>query len=448
MVTPSSPLLFASTPVQIDTATQDYYFYFDNAIPLNEDVDIVAIHDDYYGVPWTAFLSQGPLPVTWLTRLNATLESVLKWNKKVYLAYEMLSGPLRTCPAQNATDGPDNQPVVTPFTPCTSCYDFSTTSNPEAAALQKAYALYVSFLIEAYLNNNVTLVGINLAAEINLGAGRICDSNWFNGVVSYYNGIYLVVKNLLTSRGIGETIPVFPSIQIEALMGVQSGQACANELTGESPSPALQKCISDGLGLVAPLLKDSFGISTYPPMVTGEFVPMWYLDSVLQQLSVKDRSSFLVAETGWNRVSTIVNLANGSVGGIVEHPQQLIDPPVDCVLVINSSISLANEWLSYLIKLGEIEKWTFLTWWSDTDLLYESSLNTCPCSTPPEFSSSCTFITAFREIEQLEGGSPAQGELVAKAFGSMGLRSLDGETTLLWETIQKARQKRERERVS
>jgi hypothetical protein len=224
-------------------------------------------------------------------------------------------------------------------------------------------------------------------------------------------------------------------------MGVQSGQACANELTGESPSPALQKCISDGLGLVAPLLKDSFGISTYPPMVTGEFVPMWYLDSVLQQLSVKDRSSFLVAETGWNRVSTIVNLANGSVGGSADHLQQLIDPPVDCVLVINSSISLANEWLSYLIKLGEIEKWTYITWWSDTDLLYESSLNTCPCSTPPEFSSSCTFITAFREIEQLEGGSPAQGELVAKAFGSMGLRSLDGETTLLWETIQKARQK-------
>lgn len=447
---PNTPLLFASTPVQIDTTTQDYFFYFDNAIPLNKDADIVALHDDYYGVPWTAFLSQGPLPMSWLLRLNATLESVLAWKKPVYLAYEMLSGPLRTCPAQNATDGPDNQPVVTSFTPCSSCYDFSTISNPEAVALQKAYALYVSFLIEAYLNNNVTLLGINLAAEINLGAGRICDSNWFNGVVSFYNGVYLVVKNLLTSRGLGETIPVFPSIQIEALMGVQSGQACANELTGESPSPALQKCISNGLSLVAPLLKDSFGISTYPPMVTGEFVPKWYLDSVLQQLSVKDRSSFLIAETGWNRVSTIVNIANGSVGVSVEehqHQQEIIeqiDPPVDCVLVINSSISLANDWLSYLINLGIIEKWTFITWWSDTDLLYESSLNTCPCSTPPEFSSSCTFITAFREIEQLEGGSPAQGELVAKAFGSMGLRSLDGETTLLWETIQKARQNRER----
>ena len=228
-------------------------------------------------------------------------------------------------------------------------------------------------------------------------------------------------------------------------MEVQSGQACANELNGDSPSPSLLSCIANGLALVQPLLKDSFGISTYPPMVNGDPVPKWYLDAVLQQLSPKDRSSFLIAETGWNRVSTIVNLANGSIGLDIEQNhqhqrQQLLDPPVDCALVVNSSITLANEWLFYLINLASVEKWAFITWWSDTDLLYESSLNTCPCSTPPEFSSSCTFITAFREIEQLEGGVPAQGELVAKAFGSMGLRSLDGSTTLLWDTLQKARQ--------
>jgi hypothetical protein len=436
---------FASTPVQINTATSDYFFYFDKAIPLNTDVDIVAVHDDYYGVPWSAFLGQGSLPISWMTRLNSTLEAVLNWNKPVYLAYEMLSGPLRTCPAQNASDGPGNSPVVTAYSSCTSCFDFSL-SNPEAVALQKAYALYASFMIEAYLNQNITLVGINLAAEINLGANRLCDFNWFTGVIEFYNGVYQVVKNLLSSRSV-QNVPVFPSIQIESLMEVQSGQACANELNGDSPSPSLLSCIANGLALVQPLLKDSFGISTYPPMVNGDPVPKWYLDAVLQQLSPKDRSSFLIAETGWNRVSTIVNLANGSIGLDIEqnhhnHNQQqhLLDPPVDCALVVNSSITLANEWLLYLINLSSVEKWAFITWWSDTDLLYESSLNTCPCSTPPEFSSSCTFITALREIEQLEGGVPAQGELVAKAFGSMGLRSLDGSTTLLWDTLQKARQ--------
>jgi hypothetical protein len=435
--------LFSSTPVQINTQTEDYFFYFDSSIPLDTDVDIVALHDDYYGIPWSSFLNENiSLPISWLTRLNSTLEAALSWNRPVYLAYEMLSGPYRTCPAQNATDGPNNTPVVTEFQPCTSCYDFSFITNPFASDLQKAYALYVSFMIEAYLKNNITLVGINLAAEINLGAGRICSTDWFSNVVNFYNGVYTVIKNLLIKKGLVD-IPVFPSIQLETLMGVQSGQVCNGMLISENPSAALIECITTGLKFVEPLKKDAFGISTYPPMINGNFIPPWYVKVVLDNLLPKDRSSFLIAETGWNRVSTIVNLANGTIGFEQDRQDKIrIDPPLDCVLVINSSITLANNWLIYLINLSVIEKWKFLTWWSDTDLLYESSLNTCPCSTPLQYETSCTFITAFREIEQLAGGSAAQGELVAKSFGSMGLRGLDNSTTLLWDTVQSFRQKR------
>jgi hypothetical protein len=118
---------------------------------------VVALHDDYYGVPWSSFLTENTsFPISWLTRLNATLEAAITWNRPVYLAYEMLSGPFRTCPAQNATDGPNNTPVVDEFQPCTSCFDFSPVTNPFAADLQRAYALYVSFMVETYLNNNKT----------------------------------------------------------------------------------------------------------------------------------------------------------------------------------------------------------------------------------------------------------------------------------------------------
>ena len=162
--------LFASTPVQIDTSTLDFFFHFDARIPLAQDVDVVALHDDYYGVPYSAFLDSGAMPLSWLSRLNATLEAALAWNKPVYLALELLSGPLRTCPAQNASDGAGAAPLVTPFAGCTACHDFSL---PAAAPLQRAAALYAAFVVEAMLDRNITLVALNLAPEINLGAGRL-----------------------------------------------------------------------------------------------------------------------------------------------------------------------------------------------------------------------------------------------------------------------------------
>ena len=49
------------------------------------------------------------------------------------------------------------------------------------------------------------------------------------------------------------------------------------------------------------------------------------------------------------------------------------------------------------------------------------------------------FVSAFREIVAAEGGAPVNGEVEAKAFGAMGLRGINGSTTLLWDTLQKAR---------
>jgi len=294
--------------------------------------------------------------------------------------------------------------------------------------------------VEAFLDHGISLVGVNLAAEINLGAGRQCGVLWWPGVVEFYNGVYSVVKGVLTKRA-GSSVLVFPSIQLESLMGVQSGQACASFLSGASPSPALLACISAGLKLVDPLMRDAFGISSYPPMTSGAPAPAWYIPSVLNLLTSQDRASFLVAETGWNRVPMEVNLANGTEG-VGREVSRVSDPPLDCALLVNSSLALANAWLESLIKLGSEEQWKFLTWWSDKDLLYQDSLSTCPCTVPPGFQSSCTFISAFREIEELAGGQAVLGEVQAKAFGAMGLRSLDGNTTLLWETLQAARGKR------
>ena len=104
-----------------------------------------------------------------------------------------------------------------------------------------------------------------------------------------------------------------------------------------------------------------------------------------------------------------------------------------------SSPSLANAWLQYLAALAEKWDWALVTWWSDMDLLFSPSLDTCPCAVPPEFEPSCVFISAFRELAAAAGEPPVDGEIEAKAFGAMGLRELNGTKTLLWDTLQKAR---------
>jgi hypothetical protein len=448
VLTLGTPTLYGSTPVQIDTVTASYDFYFDPEVPLSVDSDYVTIHDDFYGVPWDAIMSSSALPLSWGTRLNATLEMVIKWDKPVYLALEMLSGTMRTCPAQNASDAPDGTPLVAPFSGCTQCYDFNATTNPTAASLQRAFALYAAFYASAFLDRSPRgLLGVNIAAEVNLEGGRLCGEGWWEGVVEWHNGVYGVVRGYLDGRNL-TTVPVFPSIQVEALMGVQDGQACAGELEksgaagGASPTPALLTCIAQGVARVAPLHRDAFGVSTYPPppaMIPGVGPQPWYLDAVIAALPPKDAATFLIAETGWNRVPLVVNLGNGTVGENSGGGSTVDPPPLDCQLLVDSSPALANAWLEYLVAEAARRGWALVTWWSDMDLLYDGAMSSCPCEAPPQYQSSCVFVSAFREIVAAEGGAPVNGEVEAKAFGAMGLRGINGSTTLLWDTLQKAR---------
>jgi hypothetical protein len=454
--------LFANTPVQINTDDpSDFFIYFDPNVPLQTDSDVVAIHDDFFGVPWNAFMQPSPnissMPISWLVRLNNTVNMIEAWNKPVYLALEMLTGPLRTCPAQNASDGGPTGAQVTGFAGCSQCYDFNPSTNPEASAVIDAYAYYATFYVEVVLSRlqaiGLPLVAVNFAAELNLGQ-RLCGDAWWNSVIAFSNSVYSVLKTQLAQLNSAHTL-VFPSVQLEAVLGLQTGpdQPCVGMTGGTAPSPAIQQCIQDGLEVLAPVHRDAFAVSTYPhnavagyPTQKPKWQP-WYLPAVLDQLLTADRQSFLIAETGYLADDLVMNLANGSVGsgmstGVVH--STLGDPPVDCGCVLNTSTTDANTWLSYLIATAASEKkkgftWPLLVWWSDTDLLWSSSVSSCPCTVPNQWESSCTFITAYRDIYESTGQIPWLGEIDAKAFATMGLRQVDGTPKSLWHTWQKAR---------
>lgn len=441
-------VLFAATPTQVNTDQTDFFIDFDPSVPLSSDVDVVAIHDDFYGVPWQAFMRGSPtlnsLPLSWLARLNSTLAMVHAWDKPVYLALQMLSsGTGRTCPAQNASDGGPTGATVENFAGCTSCYNWNATTNPQAQAVIRAYALYAAFYFKAILQRAPKgVVAVNFAAEINLGARR-CDSSWWGGVVEASNAVYSVLKQQALLLGSPSTL-IFPSIQYEVVMGLETGpdQPCVGMTGGPSPSPELEACIADGLALVAPLSRDAFGVSTYPDNTKAGYPSQkpgwqpWYFPAVLGQLSEKDAATFLIAETGALADDLVVNLADGAVGAG-------LDPPPQCMSVLNTSVTDADAWLSYVIASAETGGWPLVTWWSDTDLLADEAVSSCPCTSPAGYENSCTFITAYREIYAAAGGVAWGGEVAAKAFATMGLRSIQGDVKPLWGTLQAARARRD-----
>jgi hypothetical protein len=447
--------LYALTPVQLNSSNPtDYFFGFDSTTPLAADADIAAIHDDFYGVPWAWALGLEPQPPSsWLARLRATQAAVRAWGLPVFLSLQMLNAPLRTCPAQNATDGANGFPSVTNFAGCTGCYDFNTTTNPFAADLIAAYVKYARYYVAAMQDKEKAspagLYAVDFAAEINLGQ-RACPDSWWPAVVNMSNAVYAALKEETAGTGVF----VFPSIQLDVVMGLQTGpdQPCVGQQSEPTPPPSIFQCIIDGLGLLNFLERDLFAVSTYPhnqmagfPTQKGGPQP-WYLPTVLNLMNEKDRATFAIAETGFVTDTIVVNFANGSVGGAVGiggggSRSGGNDPPPLCYPILNTSLQMGADWLSYVTAQATSNAFTFVTWWSDKDLLYSSTMTSCPCQAPPQFQPSCTFISAYRDIyAAISPNEAVYGEINAKAFGTMGVRGLDGAPKEpLYSVLQAAR---------
>jgi hypothetical protein len=425
--------LRAVTPVQLNTATSDYFFYFDPNVPVSNDADVVSIHEDFYGLPWDTFMYNASPPVSWLLRLNATVAAVNAWKKPVFLTLQMGTGQLRSCPAANASDGPGYSPQVTPFAGCAQCYEYDPVKNPAAALVRSAYIQYATYMV--YMLHPRYL---NIAAEINLPQ-RLCPDQWA-GQVSFVNQAFDALK------AIYPTLQIFPSLQLEALMGLQTGpdQPCVGMGGGTSePSSALLQCIDNGLAIVSGMKRDAFALSTYPHTIMagipkqGPTWEDWYFPSVFSRLNSSDATRIIIAETGFVADSMVINLGNGTTplpmdvpaynNGGDEGDKRRETQELICYPLLNSSIPDASAWLQYILTQATTYNMPLVTWWSDMDLLFSTAMSSCPCYVPnPTYNTSCTFIAAYRQIAIDSGGVAWMGELQSKAFGTMGLRNVIG----------------------
>jgi len=123
---------YGGGPLTLNTTTLQYDV--DGSVPIDTDFDFATIDADSWGVPWDSFLYEQPLPRSWEAKLNATIDAWRSWDRTLLLLLPMGDGDSkRTCPAQNATDGPTGLPVLSAVGGCSRCFDYNTTTNPVAS---------------------------------------------------------------------------------------------------------------------------------------------------------------------------------------------------------------------------------------------------------------------------------------------------------------------------
>lgn len=98
------------------------------AADLTVDVDVTAVHQDFYGIPWAAFeTGESPkLPATWVSRIDA-LQATASGHP-VFLSLQLVGGHSARGIRMQLADDYGNDRVVSGWEGAT-CYDWRTISR-------------------------------------------------------------------------------------------------------------------------------------------------------------------------------------------------------------------------------------------------------------------------------------------------------------------------------
>jgi hypothetical protein len=365
------PFLLASTGIV--AAPGAAWFFPMTAANLAEDVDVVSVHQDFYGVPWDAFLAGRDPPAQWVAILDAIRSTYA--GRRIFLSLQLAGGPGRAHLADKAwVDASGVLHVDQAWS--ARCYDLA--AEPGGAALRAAWARYVAWMVEEFDPE-----WVNVGVELNMFAVQ-CPAAW-PGMVAAERAGYDAAKAARPG------VIAFPSIQLDVLYG---RQLC----TG-----GLGSCYEANLAQLAGLARDRFAVSLYPQ---GD--PVWRhpaeVDAdYLTRAADRAGGRLLVAETGWDSSPLA-----GTLAGTCETPLAFSEADTD-------------GWLARVLDAAESRQADLVTWWSNWDLI------------PAAVSVACSYDSTWQPVVDVfrsTGGSDplAQflGELTLKVFGTMGIRDDHG----------------------
>ena len=358
---------FSASPITLNTS--EFQFVIDDSISLLGDWDVVSVDLSYYGIPWSSFLYEEPLPVSWATRLDNAVKGVDSYELPVVLQFPILGSDKRSCPVSNATDYPGStSPGVNDFYGCTRCFDYSVITNPVASFVRQGFVNYALAVSYAF-NTTGTLGLINFGIDANRYLEDGCSAANVASFKEFTNQVYATLKELYP------TMAVFPSFSLESMMQVNNGQACKEtDFTTRNPSAALLTCARAGYAALAGFPRDTFAWSALPSLSAGASIPAWYLSAPLSVVSAADRVSMVVTSTGALATTLSVNFANSS--GYA--------PPLQCTDLVPSTPEIAGAWLDLVLAAT---KWTptsqtfVVNFKTARDTLFDSAM-ACPCTAP------------------------------------------------------------------
>jgi hypothetical protein len=338
------------------------------------DADVVAIHEEFYGIPWDEFEANQPPPDAWAAEMEELASIGRAQHKDVYLALligrewladktAIVGGSIQRVPRWSAR-----------------CYDFAAAAD--GAAKRMAYARYVDWMVRKFQPR-----WVNVAVEVNTFLGN-CPAAW-PGMVGAERAAYDAAKAAKPDA------VVFASFQIDALMGY----------SGCPTNKTQQQCYDDNYGQIANVKRDRFGVSTYPHLLE----PFRRVSSIpadwFTRAAARGGERAIIAEAGW-----ITDPDVAALNGV-------------CTAALASDEAEAVAYLDLLLAAAQERGIELVTWWSDRDIIPASAMTECPC----------TFDTTWCATEQIvrssagpDPGAQYVAEVLFKMWGTMGLRRYDG----------------------
>ena len=262
-------------------------------------------------------------------------------------------------------------------------YDFRTAAD--AATKQAAYLRYVDAMVDFFQP-----AFLNVAIEVNLFFEKCPAST--GGVIDVIDATYDSVKAKHPAT------LVFPSFQIDHLYGF-SKDSCADPSQRDA-------CFDAAYSVIKNIKRDRFAMSSYPYLngtTSAVDVPAdWFTRG-----AARGGERALIAETGWLSTPLVAKTGAGA-----------------CQTVFSFTRADAAAYVDRVLADAEAAQLDLVTWWSDEDLVTAPLMTDCPCAFDATW---CTVLDIFRGPPGPPGvDTQFFGEILLKAFGTMGLRDYAG----------------------
>jgi hypothetical protein len=254
------------------------------AANLTEDADLFAIHQEFYGIPWTAFEAGTPAPGAWTQLLSQLAQAARSAQRGVFLSVNMLNGSRERLAATTRIEGDQ---VKTDDATSERCYDFASAPDREAKA--RAYLAYLDFMLTQFEPRY-----LNLAVEVNLFFEKCPGAA--PGLITLINRAYDHVKKTRPQ------LVVFASFQIDHLYGY-SKDSCPDQSAREACFQRLYAQLRD-------VRRDRFGMSSYP-YLNGLGSPSALPADWFERGPREAKERGLIAETGWPSTPLVARSSSG-----------------------------------------------------------------------------------------------------------------------------------------